>query len=277
MLFGAFLGISCLVALLICWGTGAFVTLGWLWLLPVSFVGSFLVLLIAFFVMVVIMSVLVDMEKSYETDAPFYRWTIHQAAKILIPLLRIRIHNQGLEKAPKDGRFLLVSNHLYDIDPVVLMLAFPKSTLAFISKRENDEKFIIGPFLRKIMCQPINRENDREALKTILKCIDLIKKDRTSVGVFPEGYVSPDRRLHSFRHGVFKIALRAKVPVVVCTLRNTYKVIENAKKGKPTDVEMHLVDVIPAEKLQDMTTVELGNMVYDLMARDLGPDLVQQV
>jgi len=276
MLLGAFLGISCLAAVLICWGGGAFAALGWLWLLPVSFAGVFLGLLIVYFAMIVLMSLLVDMDKSHEKDAPFYRWVIHQTAKLLIPLLRIRIHTQGLEKTPKDGRFLLVCNHLYDIDPVVLMLAFPKSTLAFISKRENDQKFIIGPFLRKIMCQPINRENDREALKTILKCIDLIKRDSASIGVFPEGYVSLDRLLHPFRHGVFKIALRTGVPVVVCTLRNTHTLLDNVKKGRPTDIHMHLVDVIPAESMEGMTAVELGNKVYTMMAQDLGPDLVLQ-
>lgn len=276
MLLGAFLIISVLAAVLICFGGGAFATAGWLWVLPVSFVGVFVGLLIVCFVVVVIMSAFVDMGKSHEKDAPLYRWVIHEAAKLIMPLLRARLHTSGLEKTPAEGRFLLVCNHLFDIDPVMLMLAFPKSTLAFISKRENDKKFIIGPFLRKIMCQPINRENDREALKTILKCIDLIKEDKASIGVFPEGYVSLDRLLHPFRNGVFKIALRTNVPVVVCTLRNTHMVLKNAMKGKPTDIYLNLVDVIPAESLQGMSAVELGNKVHAMMAQDLGPDLVLQ-
>ena len=37
--------------------------------------------------------------------------------------------------------------------------------------------------MHKILCQRVNRENDREALKTILKCIDILKKDKASIGM----------------------------------------------------------------------------------------------
>ena len=148
--------------------------------------------------------------------------------------------------------------------------------MVFISKRENDEKFIIGPFLRKIMCQPINRENDREALKTILKCIQLIKEDRHSVCVFPEGYIYDDLKLHRFRNGVFKIAQKANVPIVVCTLRGTPEVLQNMKKLKPSRVELRLLEVISAEEVKASSTVDLGNRVYEMMAADLGPELVAE-
>ena len=128
--------------------------------------------------------------------------------------------------------------------------------------------------MHKIQCQPINRENDREALKTILKCISIIKEDKASVGVFPEGYTSMDGLLHSFRSGVFKIAQKANVPVVVCTVQNTNKVFSNFLKLKPTQVHLHVVDVIPAEELKGVTAVDVGERVHKLMADDLGPDLV---
>ena len=62
------------------------------------------------------------------------------------------------------------------------------------------------------MCQLINRENDREALKTILKCIQMIREDQVSVAVFPEGYTSRDGKLHHFRSGVFKSPPRPRCP-----------------------------------------------------------------
>ena len=41
-------------------------------------------------------------------------------------------------------------------------------------------------------------------------------------------------------------------------------------------VKLHLLDVIQPEQYADMTTVALGNWVYEMMAADLGPDLVSQ-
>ena len=274
MLIGLFSGVSAMVGVLVCVLSGAFGGFGWLWVLPVCFAGCFLVLAALWFVMMLIMAKRVDMDKPQESDSPFYRWVIKHTIDALVPVLQIHIRTQGLEQIPKDGRFLLVCNHLHDTDPVILLWAFRKSGLAFISKREVDRMFLVGPFLHKILGQAINRENDREALKTILNCIRLIKEDKASVAVFPEGYVSKEHKLHHFRSGVFKIAQKAKVPVVVCTLRDTHHIYANLPKLKPCYVELHLVGVIPAEELESVTAVEVGNRAYEMMANDLGPDLV---
>ena len=136
--------------------------------------------------------------------------------------------------------------------------------------------FVVGKFMHKILCQRVNRENDREALKTILKCIDIIKKDKASIAVFPEGGINDDRKFHHLRPGVFKIAQKANVPIVVCTLKGTLNVIPNLPKLKRSDVELNLLEVIPAEELKGVTTVEIAQRVYRLMADDLGPELVAE-
>jgi 1-acyl-sn-glycerol-3-phosphate acyltransferase len=126
------------------------------------------------------------------------------------------------------------------------------------------------------MCQLVNRENDREALKTILKCIQLLKDDKVSVGIFPEGYIHEDHKLYHFRHGVLKVAQKAKVPIVVCTMKDTHHVIPDALKGKGANVELSLLAVIPAEEVAQANTVELGERIYEMMAAELGPDRVHQ-
>ena len=276
MLLGIISALSALSAFLICVGADAFYGFSWLWVLPAGFFGTFVVLIILWFVLLLIMGAVVDVKKPQKKDNRFYRLVIHWTADALITLLRVKITTEGTEKLPKDGRFLLVCNHLNDVDPVILLTVFRKSRLAFISKRENDEKFLIGPFLHRILCQPINRENDRQALKTILKCIELLKEDQVSVGVFPEGYVSLDRLLHPFRAGVFKIAQKAGVPIVVCTLQNTYNVLPSIKKLKPVEVQVHLLDVISVEDVQAASTMELADRIHGMMAEDLGPENVLQ-
>lgn len=252
----------------------AFSTWAWLWVLPVGFAGTYLGLLVGLFVVVLIMAALVDMDKVQERDNSFYRAVAYGVVSVAMPLLRIRFHVEGLEKTPKEGRCLVVCNHLFELDPIFLLLAFREKRLAFISKREVDKMFIVGKFLHKMLGQPINRENDREALKTILNCVQIIKENKASIAVFPEGYIHPERRLYPFRSGVFKIAQRANVPVVVCTLRNTQYILKNALRLKPTDVYLHLVGVIPAEELNGVTATHIGDRAYEMMAQDLGPDLV---
>ena len=128
--------------------------------------------------------------------------------------------------------------------------------------------------MHKLMCQNLNRENDREALKTILNCVRLIQEDAVSIGVFPEGYTSRDGLFHHFRHGVFKIAQKTKVPIVICTLKNTNRIFKNALHLKPTEVELHLVQVLQPRDYEGLTAVQIGEKVHKIMADDLGPELV---
>jgi 1-acyl-sn-glycerol-3-phosphate acyltransferase len=274
MLLGIFTVVSVLFGLLLCALTGSFVSMHWLWMLPVGFLGCFLLCLLGVFIFLLVACKLVDLDKPQEEDDPFYRNLAYAFIDLISSLAQMHVHTEGLEMTPKDGRFLLVCDHINDIDPAVLLKFFKKSQLAFISKQENRTKFVIGPVMHKILCQPINRENDREALKTILKCIQIIKEDKASIAVFPEGYTSMDGLLHPFRCGVFKIAQKANVPIVVCTLQDTQYVLKNALKLKPSKVELHLVGVIPAEELKGRTAVDIGEQVHKMMAEDLGPDKV---
>ena len=272
MLIGGIALLSALLSALLCLVNGGFESLNWLWLLPCGFVGSFLGLAVLVFLLLWFLCAIVDLNKPQEKDSPFYRWLVGLVTRAAMPILRMRVHTQGLEKTPKSGRFLLVCNHLNDLDPVVLMEYFKDKQLAFISKRENSTMFLVGKLMHKLQCQLVNRENDREALKTILNCIQLIKEDKASVAVFPEGYTSRDHKFHTFRHGVFKIAQKTKIPVVICTVTNTHKVFGNIKKLKPTDIELHLVAVMQPEEYEGMTAVEMGERIHAMMAADLGPE-----
>lgn len=234
------------------WLLGALLALGWLWLICSR----------------------VDMTTEETEDDPFYRKWMYVYIEVLIQILQARVKTTGLEKTPKDGRFLLVCNHQFIADPGIIHYFFRKSQLAFISKKENDKLPIISAFQHKTLCQSIDRDDDRQALQVILKCIRILKEDKASICVFPEGGTNHDELLYPFRPGVFKIAQKANVPIVVCTLRNTRPIIHNGLRLKHTDVELRLLEVIPAESLKGRTAVDISNQVYQIMADDLGPDMI---
>ncbi len=265
MLLKAIGVISLILAVLECLG-------GTFWVLPLYFLMYYAIFFVAAFVFLVVVSYIVDQDKEQENDSPFYRWVIAVYVEALIQIMRVRTRTSGLEKTPREGRFLLVCNHQFVADPGILLHYFKDSQLAFISKKENRNLFCVGPLMHMILCQELDREDDRQALKVILKCIQIIKEDKASIAVFPEGATNSDDKLHPFRPGVFKIAQKANVPIVVCTLNNTRPIIRNGIRLKGTDVELHLVDVIPAEDLKGRTAVDISNQVYDMMLADLGEE-----
>ena len=260
----------------VCFGCGAFATLAWLWLLPVSFLGVFLGLLAVCFAILMVMCKMVDQNVPQEDDNKFYRIVADLIVESAFIVLRIHVKKTGLEKVPTDGRFMLICNHVNNSDPIILLNCLRKSQLAFISKRENSTMFVIGPMMHKIQCQLINRENDREALKTILRCIQILKEDKASIAVFPEGGIHDDLKFHHFRPGVFKIAQKANVPIVICTLKGTKDVVDNIYRLKPSYVELDVLEVIPAEELKGMTTVDIAHRCHDIMAANLPAEMIAE-
>ena len=164
MLLGAVTALSVLFSAAVCWGSGAFCDLRWLYLLPACFAGGFLALALLAFLFLWLMCTLVDTSKPREKDSAFFRTLLKLYIPAIVKVVQVRLHTQGLEKTPKEGRFLLVCNHLSNADPVVLLHCFKRSQLAFLTKKENLKLPLIAPIMHRILCQPIDRENDRSAL-----------------------------------------------------------------------------------------------------------------
>ena len=253
--------------------TAVFVCLGnSFWWLPLYFIGSFLGYFLVAVLFCVIACALVDTRKPVTKESKFYRTILYPYAQLLMQLFLIDLQTRGLENTPTNDRFLLVCNHQQFADPGILLHCFRKSQLTFISKQENRKLPIINKFMHTIRCQFIDRNNNRQALTAILECVRMIRADEVSVGVFPEGYTSKTGKIRPFRSGVFKIAQKTGVPIVVCTINGTRPLFHNVLRLKRTPVQLHLVDVIPPERYSGMSTRDIASMVYEIMIADLGEE-----
>lgn len=214
-------------------------------------------------------SIFVDPGKEYEHNSRFYRFLLNSWTAVAIRLLRLRIKAVGLEKIPRDTRFVMVCNHRSNLDPIVTWYLLKDYDLAFISKPENFKIPFFGRIIRKCCFLPIDRVNPRNALRTIEKAAELIKNDEVSIGVYPEGTRNKsDAVLLPFHNGVFKIAQRADVPVVVATVKGT----EQVSKRYPfrsTRIVFEVLDVIPPEELPARRTVELGKKIECMIRQNL--------
>ena len=230
-------------------------------------------LIALFYIAVLIFSTLtVDMKGPPPTeDHPFYRAVVHVVISQLCRFARIRIHVSGWEKLP-DGRFLIVSNHRSAYDPIASVWALRRTPTAFITKPENLRIPLAGPMIYQSNFLPIDREDPREAMKTINAAAKLLKDDVVSVGVYPEGTRNrtPEAGFLPFHSGVFKIAQKAKVPLVVETVRGTESLGKNFP-WRHTDVYLHVCAVIPPEELSG-ATAELSERVQRIMAEDLAEE-----
>ena len=177
----------------------------------------------------------------------------------------MRVHVNGKEKLPTDGRFLLVANHRSLFDPLAIFHALRAYNIAFISNPSNMKLPVLGRIAAGDCFLPIDRENDREALKTILCAADYLKRDLCSICIYPEGTRSKTRQMLPFHHGSFKIAQRAHVPLVIAAISGTDMVKKNILRRR-TDVYIDVLACIPAGEVQAETTAALSNRAYAAIA-----------
>lgn len=201
----------------------------------------------------------VDKNRNYDTHSRFYRTLLNGATAFSVWLLGIDLHCEGLEKLP-EGRFLLVGNHRSNFDPILTWYAMPDRELAFLSKEENFKIPIFGRIIRKCCFLPIDRQDPRKTIGTINQAAELLRRDQVSVAVYPEGTRSRECALLPFQNGVFKIAKKAEVPVVVVAIRGTEEIHKNYFR-RHSQVNLEIVEILPAAYIAETRTTEIGQRV----------------
>ncbi len=236
------------------------------WLVPVILICTLVALMLLHIAIFALSIVTVNLNKS-PRDTNFFRFLVKGFLQMALPILRVKVHMTGLEKIPNDEPFLLVCNHIHDLDPAVIYYAVPDARLAFIGKKEVQDLFpFVYKALHKLSGLPIDRENNREAAKTIINAAKLIKDKTNSVAVFPEGYVSKSGELLPMRNGAFKIATKSQCKIVVCTLWGTREIPKNLLRRK-TDIYFDVLEVI--DTTDNTHTAELGEQIYTIMDESL--------
>lgn len=197
--------------------------------------------------------------KEYEKISRFYRFIAIRHVKLALRLCRVKVVVSGTEKLENAGdAYLLVCNHRSNLDPLALLAALKDKKLACISKPENFKIPFVGKVIRKCLFLPIDRQNARNALKTINRAAELIKNGVASYAVYPEGTRSKSKNMLEFHDGVFKIAQKAGSAVVVAGVRGTENAHLNAPMKK-TAVYLDILDVIDKERVTALSSHELAD------------------
>ena len=195
------------------------------------------------------------------------RWICEAVAQWLCGYAGVRVRLSGLEKLP-EGPFLFVCNHRSMFDPLVVMGWMARWNISFVSKPSNLEIPIAGITARHVGFLAIDRENNREALKTILQAADYLKRGVCSVGIYPEGTRSKTHEMLPFHAGSFKIAQRGGSALVIASMAGTENIMKNVPLRK-TDVHLRILEVVPADKVKAMSTQELADYSSRLIAASL--------
>lgn len=191
-----------------------------------------------------------------ENHAP-WQYVFIPFAKVFCYLLFLilgPIVPKGKYRQPKKGPLLILSNHLADVDPIVVQVGSPR-LIHFMAKSELFEMKLLGRVIRWFSAFPVKRgEPDRAAMR---HAVELLKLGEC-VCVFPEGQLSEDGRLQELKPGIALIIRQSGATVICCGLSNTNRIMPY---GKVTPrISWHKTPVVwgePRQFTKESTTEEI--------------------
>lgn len=146
----------------------------------------------------------------------------------------VKLEVNGLDNIPDDQAVLFVGNHISFFD-IIVTYPLMKRPTGYIAKKEIRKVPFLSWWMYFVNCIFLDRKNPRQGLKSVLEASEKIKNG-TSIFLFPEGTRSKDGKLAEFKDGGFKIATKAKAPIIPIGIQGTSDILENhfpiIKSGK---------------------------------------------
>jgi 1-acyl-sn-glycerol-3-phosphate acyltransferase len=135
-------------------------------------------------------------------------------------LYRVRV--DGLKNVPDEGAALVVCNHVSFMDPLILM-ASVRRPMRFVMYYKIFNIPVLNFVFRTAKAIPIaGRHEDEAQLVRAFELIDEALAAGEVVCIFPEGGLTKDGGIATFRPGVDQILARRPVPVVPLALRGMW-------------------------------------------------------
>lgn len=164
-------------------------------------------------------------------------------AKSQLSVLNITVAVANPEKIPKEGQYLLVSNHRSIIDPPIIEIALEGTGIfgLWISKKELYNSPFFGLFVRNAGSVLLDREKSQ--MGGFFADIKKGVSDGNSVFIFPEGTRNKtDKPIGEFKEGSRIIALKNRLPILPVFIKtDAGKVLKSAIKDDKTPREIKVV------------------------------------
>jgi 1-acyl-sn-glycerol-3-phosphate acyltransferase len=182
----------------------------------------------------------------------------------------VRTRAKGLENIPT-GTCLFAANHASNTDPPAIVGVIPRR-VAILLKKSLLSIPIVGPAFRMGDFIPVDRESAEDALDSINLAVKRAKGGLSFLA-FPEGTRSRDGRLQPFKHGVFRMAIRAGIPIVPVACAGAHRILPRDEFCiRPGEMVVRFCPAIDASAFQPSERAELARRVHAAIAEALPPE-----
>lgn len=184
-----------------------------------------------------------------KTDDPMEKKRLRLGySQAQLETLKITVKIENSEKLPKEGQYLVISNHRSIIDPPIVEVAFKDTEIfgPWISKKELYNSFFFGLFVRNAGSILLDREKSQ--MSGFFADIKKAVKRGESIFIFPEGTRNKtDEQLTAFKEGSRIIALKNRIPILPLYIK--------------TDADKTLKNALDGSKLEQVVTIVVGDII----------------
>jgi 1-acyl-sn-glycerol-3-phosphate acyltransferase len=179
-----------------------------------------------------------------------YTWATRQWARAILWASATPVSVRGLENIRLDAAQVVVSNHVswYDVFAIASVLPVP---FHFVAKKELERVLFFGTAWKAAGHISIDRSDRQRAIYNLRQAGEKIRKERSTVIVFPEGTRSRTGQLQAFKKGAFMLAIEAQVPVVPTVVRGSYEIMRpDSWWIRPNRIEVYFGRPLGADELR---------------------------
>lgn len=257
---------ACLTILLIIWALCSYLfslisANPWLWFawVPLGFIAMLIIFVVWLY------CIALPIIAKMKTNSKLKGWYAVHVIKMVNIFGGVKLIVEGKENLSPSKRILYVANHKSNIDPCLIyvaanrvMSAAAKSTLWKIKP--------LLPFIKAFQIIKINRENDREAAKSIIEGIKYMKNDN-SVIIFPEGGIKTREveQMVSIKPGAYKLATKSDAVIQPIAIIGASKICKHKWYQKRVRVIVRFLPAINPEDYKDLNTVQIANKVVEVV------------
>lgn len=169
-------------------------------------------------------------------DARLDSWS-----RAIVRYARIELDVSGLEHAPGDEAFVVMSNHRSHYDIPVLFQALRPRRLRMVAKAELFRVPIWAGAMRAAGFVEVNRSNRISAMRSLERAREAIRGG-TSIWIAPEGTRGTGAELGPFKKGGFHLAAGAEARILPIAVLGTERILP-AKGTRVADDQRIVVRV----------------------------------
>ena len=189
-------------------------------------------------------------------------------AKAILWVCGVRVEIRGLDRIKDVDRGIYMANHQSIFDIFTLLACLPVD-FKFVLKKELMKLPFLGVAMRRARYISIDRENPRNAVKSMNEAAEKIKNG-ASVLIFPEGTRSLDGRLQEFKNGGFHLAIKSHWDIVPVAIVGSHLVVpKGSLRIKKGTIKMNIGRPISTDNYLKKDMNQLMSQVREALINEM--------